>query len=91
MVIHVAEKNHSTLTQSIQAAIAPENSTHDLFLIPSLLYANEVNLLFYSTKLRLTGNFEIEIKIYIPSRFLEHDMEIKDHRNKDKWLVYCLS
>ena len=81
MVIHVAEKNHSTLTQSIQAVIAPENSTHDLFLIPSLLFANEVNLLFYSSKLRLTGNFEIEIKIYIPSRFLEDDMEIKDHRN----------
>ena len=35
MVIHVAEKNHSTLTQSIQAGIAPENSAHDFFLMLS--------------------------------------------------------
>ena len=56
----------------------------------SLLYANEVNLLFSCSKLRLTGNFEIEIKIYMLSRFLGQDMDGKNHRNKDKWLLYCL-
>ena len=57
----------------------------------SLLYANEVNLLCSCSKLRLTSNFEIEIKIYMLSRFLGKDIEIKDHKNKDKWLLYCLS
>ena len=31
-----SRKNHSTLTQSIQAGIAPENSTNDFFLMLSL-------------------------------------------------------
>ena len=57
----------------------------------SLLYANEVNLPFSCSKSRLTGNFKIKIKIYMLSRFLGQDMQIKDHRNKDKWLLYCLS
>ena len=35
MVIHVAEKHHSTLIQSIQAGISPENSAHDFFLLLS--------------------------------------------------------
>ena len=30
-----SRKNHSTLTQSIQADIAPENSAHDFFLMLS--------------------------------------------------------
>ena len=67
-----------------------EIRSRDLLTL-SLLYANDVNLPFSYSKLRLTGNFEIEIKIYMLSRFLGQDMEITDHRNKDKWLVYCLS
>ena len=31
-----SRKNHSTLNQSIQAGIAPENSTRDFFLMLSL-------------------------------------------------------
>ena len=62
-----------------------------ILLTLPLLYANEVNHICSCSKLRLTGKFELESKIYMLSRFLGQDMEIKVHRNKDKWLLYCLS